>query len=591
MINEKEMVYLERIALFKVKQEKNKRYVNLISGFRLLFFVGSVWFFILSVRYGFEGVDLWYSLFLMICFFIGFFISGVLRSKNEFLRQLILINENEINPLNSKLSFLDEGSYHAGSEGFMADLNIFGSHSLFQLLNRTGSNFGKYKLTEKLSFPSLDPKIIRQYQDCTRSLSDKISFRQSLLARTLLLSKGNTLFQSDNYFEENKLQTIESPIWKFISIIWPILAICVITYSIVIGNSSLPLIFMILGLFIKSLISKKTNILYSEISKQSDECSTYSTCFLLIRKETFEDQFLLALQKDILLASAELRKLSQLARIFDLRLSPLGIVANGFFLLDLQCSGIYLKWLKRNQSNIKIWFNALGEFECINSLATFYYNHPQYIFPEIDADNLFIKATGMGHPLMRSGKMIVNDYEIGLDAKIQLITGSNMSGKSTFLRSLGINMILAQIGAPVYASSFIFKPVRLFTSFHHLDSLDEGTSYFYAEVKCLQRIILALSERSPSLILLDEVLRGTNSVDKHEGTALLIKKLSELNCLVMIATHDTELGLLANDQSGIENFCFESSLIDDELIFDYKMHKGVSQSRNATFLMKKMGII
>ena len=167
-----------------------------------------------------------------------------------------------------------------------------------------------------------------------------------------------------------------------------------------------------------------------------------------------------------------------------------------------------------------------------------------------------------------------------------------MSGKSTFLRTAGLNMILAQIGAPVFAQRFVCRPVRFLTSFHHIDSLEESTSYFYAELKCLQEIIVSLDAAVPALVLLDEVMRGTNSKDKHDGTALLIKKLITKDCLVMIATHDTELGILSETYPGqVTNFCFESVLTENGLHFDFRKRPGVAQTKNATYLMQQMGIV
>ena len=234
----------------------------------------------------------------------------------------------------------------------------------------------------------------------------------------------------------------------------------------------------------------------------------------------------------------------------------------------------------------------MGEVEMLNSLAAFHFNHPSYIFPECSNDGLIIDAKGMGHPLMKIEQAIVNDFTIGAQSLLHIITGSNMSGKSTFLRTLGLNMVLAQMGVPVFAEKFVFRPARILTSFHHIDSLEENSSYFYTELKALHEIILSLENQMPALVLLDEVMRGTNSKDKHDGTALLIKKLLQFNCMTLIATHDTDLGILAESYSGaIENFCFESELSDNILSFDFKIRRGIAQSRNATFLMKKMGII
>lgn len=234
----------------------------------------------------------------------------------------------------------------------------------------------------------------------------------------------------------------------------------------------------------------------------------------------------------------------------------------------------------------------MGEIEMLNSVANFHYNHPSFVFPEIVSDRLVITATGLGHPLMKTDTAVCNDFSIGAPARLHLITGSNMSGKSTFLRTVGLNMVLAQLGAPVFAQSFRCRPVRILTSFHHIDSLEESTSYFYAELKCLQTIIQSLAAPEPALVLLDEVMRGTNSTDKHDGTALLIQKIVQQNCLTLIATHDIELGILATQYPGmVENFCFESEVTETGLHFDFRKRNGIAQSKNATYLMKQMGIV
>jgi DNA mismatch repair ATPase MutS len=202
-----------------------------------------------------------------------------------------------------------------------------------------------------------------------------------------------------------------------------------------------------------------------------------------------------------------------------------------------------------------------------------------------------IQACEMGHPLMKSSKAVVNNVSIGNASVMHLITGSNMSGKSTFLRTVGLNIILAQIGSPVFAKEFLFRPVQLLTSFHHIDSLTDSTSYFYAELSSLKKIIDSINPAIPSLVLLDEVMRGTNSKDKHDGTAMLIKKLLGLPCITLLATHDTELGILADAYLGkVENFCFESELDNNGLHFDFIRRKGVAQTTNATYLMQQMGI-
>jgi len=385
---------------------------------------------------------------------------------------------------------------------------------------------------------------------------------------------------------------LDSQAWRFLSIFWPSVGIIITLFCIWKNQYSSMLAFGLVGLMILSLVFKKTNQLYHHLSKRSYLYNQYAVCFELICNEKFEHPYLVQKQAEIKRAAAAFTRLAKLSGVFDLRTSLFSFIFNGLFFFELHCAKAYLQWIKQNQPEINTWFDTLGEIELMNSLAGFQYNHPRFIFPKPNQSTLSIEATGMGHPLMNEEKAVVNDITIGQHGKLHLITGSNMSGKSTFLRTLGLNLLLAQSGAPVFANTFNFCPVQLLTSFHHIDSLAESTSYFYAELKSLQSIIQEVEKETPSLVLLDEVMRGTNSKDKHDGTASLIKKLRQFPCLTLIATHDTELGILADTYPGdIENFCFESELTEKGLSFDFKKKEGVAQTTNATYLMQQMGII
>lgn len=187
---------------------------------------------------------------------------------------------------------------------------------------------------------------------------------------------------------------------------------------------------------------------------------------------------------------------------------------------------------------------------------------------------------------------IKNDYDIGVQSKVHVITGSNMAGKSTFIRALGVNLVLACNGVPVCAKEFKCSILGLITSIRITDSLEENASYFKAELIRLERVLDQLKTGKPYLVLLDEILRGTNSDDKRLGTQSFLLKLKQYNCLVLLATHDLSIGKLEKEFPGeVENYCFESQFSEDGLSFDYKLRKGVSSSTNATFLMKRMGLI
>ncbi len=592
MSKERSYIYSERVKIYTAKQKKYVWQLSLLSLLRLLLFVAFAWFLYTAFSKRFMGHELVCSICSIIGFLVCVFWADGLKRKIRFLQQLVLINENEQIINNGSPSFLNNGASLAPLKGFAVDLTIFGSHSLFHLLNRAGSESGKKQLANRLTEPFINGVDIDNYQSCIKELADNIHFRQTLLAHTLLLEEGEAFSKLQSGIPEENFKVLKSKSWSLLAFCWPVAAVGIIVFCIWQDNYRLMLAFGILGLLLLSFILKKVNLLYDHISKRSYLYTQYARCFQLINEEKFRYPYLIEKQREITEAGHAFQRLSKLVGLFDLRLSAISFAINGLFLFDLLCACAYMKWNFQYQSSIQKWFDTMGEMELLNSLATFHFNHPGFIFPECTEDRLLIQAKGMGHPLMDEAVAVVNDISIGEPAKLHLITGSNMSGKSTFLRTLGLNIVLAQLGAPVFAQTFIFRPVRVLTSFHHIDSLEESTSYFYAELKCLQGIIASLQEPTPALVLLDEVMRGTNSKDKHDGTALLIKKILNYSCLTLIATHDTELGVLAEGHTGdIENFCFESELSNKGLVFDFTMRKGVAQTKNATYLMQQMGII
>ncbi len=592
MENERTGIYKERIEKFTREQAVIRKELWRISVARLILFLMAAWFVYSAFRDRFEGYELLYAICTIPVFVVLVLFSGRKKEEFKFLQQLIFINQNELDIREGRESFLNNGESYVSAKGFTVDLGLFGKHSLFQQLNRTGSLPGKEQLAKHLSHPFLDPVDITSYQGAVKELATQLAFRQELLARALLLEEEEALPQLKAGIPLETFSVIEKGVWSFLAKVWPVAGIAVTLYSVWEDNYRFMLLFGVLGLLILSFVFRRVNKLYNHISKRSYLYNQYAQCFAMIGNATFQDPLLVKKQQQINEAAGAFKHLSKLTGLFDLRMSLFSFVLNGLFLLDLLCSRAYLKWNRQYQSQIPGWLDTLGEMELLNSIAGFHYNHPAFIFPQPVQGRLSIEAVGMGHPLMKEEAAVVNDLSIGTSSQLHIITGSNMSGKSTYLRAVGLNMVLAQMGAPVFARQFEFTPVQFLTSFHHIDSLSESTSYFYAELRALQAIIQSLESPVPSLVLLDEVMRGTNSRDKHDGTALLIKKILCYQSLTLIATHDTELGILAAENPGsVENFCFESELTTDGLHFDFKKKNGVAQSTNATYLMKKMGII
>jgi DNA mismatch repair ATPase MutS len=291
-------------------------------------------------------------------------------------------------------------------------------------------------------------------------------------------------------------------------------------------------------------------------------------------------------------ADKKITGLASLMSAFDARLNFMtNMVVNGLLLYDLQCVYRLERWKMENAGHLEGWIDTTRETEALGSLGTFSFNHPEFVFAHINL-SLELSAKEMGHPLLRPEERITNNLHMDREQSVMIITGANMAGKSTFLRTLGVNVVLALAGAPVCAERFDCPWLQMRSGMRTADSLKDHQSYFYAELDRLKSIMDELATGKPLLILLDEILKGTNSTDKQAGSIALVRQLIGQQCLVLIATHDLALGDLEKEYPGrIHNYCFEANIENDQLSFDYKLNRGLAQKMNATFLMKKMGII
>ncbi len=572
----------------------NKKY-NLISLFRLIVAV----FFLVNAYLAIEAYQNYH-------FYIGMLLVAVFVAvmrfhksvdhKRKLTQNLLKINRTELDYLNeNKLPFENGAEYVDFKHEYAYDLDIFGADSLFQHLNRTATFIGKKTLANQL-LTHLSQEQILLHQEAIQELSHDLTWRQDFEAQAKLSNDSEKLYQ-----KLNKWSTAPSePMGKFITVlsfVTPLLFVLVLsTYFITkehvyLSLSSFIFVFNLglLGAFFKRILIENAG------SESIDKTLLhYSSLLYKIEKSSFTAPYLIHLQQQLVAndekTSLKIKKLSELfARLDSIGNLVTTPLLNGTFLFHVHTLKALMNWKKKNGSQLMKAISILGEVELLHSLANFTYNNPEYAFPKLN-DSYQIQFTNLSHPLLNKKNRIGNDVDFSKENFI-ILTGSNMSGKSTFLRSLGINMVLAGTGAPVCANSANVHPLNVLVSMRLSDSLSDSTSYFFAEIKRLKQIMDRL-QNERSFVLLDEILRGTNSDDKRNGTIEVIKKMIGKNALGAIATHDTEVCLTTNDYPNqLTNKSFEVAIVDNELFFDYKLREGICQNKSATFIMEKWGVI
>ncbi|MDI6050303.1 DNA mismatch repair protein [Flavobacterium sp. XS2P24] len=516
--------------------------------------------------------------------------------RKQVNKALLELNQNEISYLErNKIPFENGQEFNDFHHPYAYDLDIFGEHSLFQNLNRTATYIGKKTLANQLLTLLPNDEIVRNHK-AVKELSKKIDWRQEFLAFAKISNDSQSSYETLlkwSIFNSSPLSKISI----FISYFSPLLFLGVLIVYLVTSNiifaSVLSYLFVfnliVLGRFIKRIqieIANSTNI--------DKTIHQYSLLLQKIEEESFQSEKLIDLQQKLTFkkenASVHFKQLADLFSKMD-SISNLvtAVVFNGTFLFNLHVLKSLIKWKNDHRAALEDWLEVIGEFEMLNSLANLSYNNPEFVYPTLNT-NFEIDFTDLSHPLLNKKTRIGNDVCFQPQS-FMILTGSNMSGKSTFLRSLGINMVLSGMGSPVCASQANVHPLLVLVSMRLSDSLSDSESYFFAEIKRLKQIMDELEDR-PAFVLLDEILRGTNSDDKRNGTIEVVKKVIGKKAVGAIATHDIEVCLTTNEYPNIlTNKCFEVEIINNELHFDYKLRDGICKNRSATFLMKKMGVI
>ncbi len=586
---------IRRQQLFIQKKKKIKSVLAVARLVMVLLATGLIYHF-----WPAAGPSFLSALICIVALMLLVFIDAGKTDQIKNHERLIRINQHDIDALEQQLSGYAEGKEFAGSvHAYASDLDLFGPFSLFQFLNRCHADQSKKLLADRLLNP-LPANQIKQLQEAVKEVSDKTDWSQQY--------RSNAMANPITFQTEKRLQQwmqeppgiFERPYWIAIIITYSLISMATLTLYIadLISFSNF-LLSLVCFFGISSLVSSRITPTWILLSRIEPEMNALYEQIRSLEAESFESAFLQNIKKamqgtgETASVSGTIRQFRRILKRFDFRLNlVVSAFLNGFLLWDLQQMVALIRWKKKNKQMLAHWFAAIAEMEVVISLASLLHNEPAWCFPEVNDRYFNLKVQDLGHPLIPPEKNILNSFQMAGRGKMAMVTGSNMAGKSTFLRSLGTNLVLAFMGAPVCASYFETSYLHLLSSMRVADNLAENTSTFHAELKKLQFIIGSVNRNEPVFILLDEVLRGTNSEDRHAGTSALIRQLIKQQAVAVIATHDTGLAITesALNPEAIRNYHFDGQIRGEELFFDYLLREGVCESLNATLLMKKIGI-
>lgn len=520
------------------------------------------------------------------------FRSSDLAEKRKYIEALISINETEIDVNAGKWHHLNEGNeFKEDDHAFSQDLDLFGRASFFQYVNRAVLGRGRENVAKMLA--SNDCENIQSKQEAIQELGRKATWRHDFSAHGSLIRSTVSEAAIVSWFANYSTFTNRySPalVWGMSSVSLAVMMLYAFDF---IGWIYL-LIWFFVGVGIIGRFLKNISKLASDSGQVQNTFERYHILLDRIETEKFESEQLVNWQSKIhqkdKKASEIFREFSKLLNALDQRNNIIvSIPANGFFLRDLWISRKIELWINENATKIEEWFKVISDFDALNSFGNYAYNHPQNVYPKILSEGKQVEAEALGHPLLKSEGRIDNDFTMA-NKEFFIVTGANMAGKSTFLRTVGLSIVLANNGLPVCAKSFAYSPIKLISSMRTTDSLSDNESYFFSELKRLKHIIDTI-EKEEHFIILDEILKGTNSKDKAKGSQQFVEKLVRTGSTGIIATHDLSLCELEAQLAQVKNYYFDAEIVNDELYFDYRLKLGVCQNMNASFLLKKMGIV
>ena len=591
--------YQSNITVAGNEIKQAERMINVYSFLRL----GAIILGFLLIYQSFKFELIWVTelIFFGVVIFFGWLVSRQSRfeKKKLYYQNLRAVTDNEIESINFQKNIYSDGSeWQSDHHVYTSDLDIFGPASLFKLINRCSTLQGNAKLADWLLHPA-ESSTIRHRQEAVQELSSRSNWKLELQAKLLIAHKPGE-DHIGRLFQYLKLETeVVSPTLKlYVNLIgWIYIPFLILAFFVPALWIAV-IILTVINLFIIQLKDSLTERTETLISKTGATLSAYSDSFQHIENQGWESflckQYALRLSAEKDGVSSQIKRLSVLTNRMNLGSVPLvGFIVKVSMLWNLRQFFVIEEWKKTNKQVIAAGFEVISEFEALCSLASLKINHSEYHFPEIaDDPHYTLTASSIGHPLIPFLSRVLNDFSLNNELKIDIITGSNMAGKSTFLRTLGINTVLALTGAPVCALSMRVTPMTVFSYMRIRDSLNENTSTFKAELDRLQLLLQVLKKEGKVYFLIDEMLRGTNSVDKYRGSKAVIEKLIAEKGVGIVATHDLQIAHLEKQYPDyVRNFYFDIRVEGQEMQFDYKLKAGECKTFNATLLLKQLGII
>ena len=589
--------YTRRIDETSRLLSHTKSHINRISLLRVLLFLAGIAGIIVFFHSG-----TWAIVLTVCCTFLPFFILVKIHNRLYFQKEEIetrlRLNQHELNGLEGDYSAFDEGREFIQPEHpYSYDLDLFGRKSLFQAIDRTCTPIGKQTLAAWMQHHLTEKAAIETRQESIQDMSRRTAFRETFRV-TGTVNRGADSDEEEIQRWSRTPATLQHLWWVKVSL-WAVPGINILLLALgllhLISFSWFGMAFTVFVILSFSFIKRGT-LIQEAYGKKLKTLNGYAKLIALAKGETWQAPALRRLTDQLDIdghspAEALMQLSKELDRL-DLRNNQLlYVILEGSIFFQLRQIVRIERWKERYGQYLTGWLEAVGELDALCSLGTFAYNHPSYTYPTIAAQPFCFTARNMGHPLMPEAQCVKNDATIPSRPFFLIITGANMAGKSTYLRTIGVNYLLACLGCPVCCESLTLYPAQLITSLRTTDSLSDNESYFFAELKRLKRIIDLLNEGKELFIILDEILKGTNSADKQKGSLDLIRQFMRLKADGIIATHDLLLGTLADQfPEYIRNYCFEADITNDELTFSYRLREGVAQNMNACFLMKKMGI-
>lgn len=583
--------YKQDYKRFKATQNSVRKHLLSLSLVRLIVFV-----LILAVIFVFLDTPLYIAVIgvpLLIAFFWLLTKYSNKKSEEQYAVQRMRINELELLALEGNYSEFPTGdAYRDSKHAYSEDIDLFGKQSFFQYLTRCQSAEGETYLADLLKANTTD--AVLEKQEAIKDLVKRTEWRHNYMTIASMLEAKHSVSSLATWLESYK--SFSKPFFRWLPKVFSLLSIVVlILFAQDIINIYLFLGWLAVGFIIANKYQKQVGELTQKLAVSHEMLAGYAKLLEQIESADFTSEILKEKQaslqqKDGITASQAIATLAKglqsLEHSSNLLIKGIG---NPMFLYDLWVSYPVEQWLNNHAAKVGSWLEITAYFETQNSLANLAYNHPEYTYPRIVEDNITFKAEKLAHPLLLEKEAIPSDVHIG-ESDFLIITGANMAGKSTFLRSVSLAVLMANIGLPIRAKEVSYTPIPLLTSMRTTDSLDQETSYFFAELKRLRFIVDNL-EKQKCFVILDEILKGTNSTDKADGSIRFIKKLVSMQATGMVATHDLSLCGIADQIPNIKNFFFDTQIKDDELYFDYRLKPGVCSDRNASFLLKKMKIV